>query len=1499
MTNPLQQQQVRRIFRLRASASQAPDNRAPMPGLRTTKVLLLLPVIALLAFASWTGALSAQTAAVPNYDHIFFVIDENHSRTQVIGPAPYLTGLANAGAQSTAYNAVSHPSLPNYLALTDGTTHGVTDDGTGYVFNGNTIAHAISGSGRSWKGYMEDLPAPCDNTSGSAGYAKKHDPFMYQSTILSVPSECNRVVPYTQLATDLGSASTTPNYVWITPNLCNDMHDCSVGTGDNWARANFPAIFNSPAWKTQHSLFVFTIDEGSGSNNVPFFALSSDGTTKTGFTSTVGATHYSWLRTIEAAWGLGQMSSSDAAASPMTDLFTGSAPASPSPSPSSSAPPTTGVLSGTVTNASGGRAIAGATVSDSGGTSTTTDGSGAYSLPGLTPGTHSVGASATGFNAGTKTASVTAGTTTSVNFSLTAAPPAPGSINGSVTSAADGTAISGARVSNTGGLTATTDGAGAYTLSGLTPGSHTLTATATGFSAQTQTASVTSGTTTMNVNFSLAPSATTQGVTGTVSSTVGGAVITGATVTDSGGGSATTDGSGVYNLPGLNPGSHTLTASVAGYTSVTQTTTVAAGTTQTVNFSLTPMPATGALTGSVTNASGGAAIAGATVTDSGGPSASTSASGAFTLSGLSAGSHTLTASATGFNPQTQSASVTAGNTTQNVSFSLTPTATGTPALVQESGATESSASSSLTATFASSTSPGHLLVLSTSVYTGISNRITSVTDSGGNSWTKTGAYAMTGHNSDGEMWYAASAAATTGVTVHMAKPGVASIAIQEFSGVAAVSPLTASTGASNTSTSPGTGSLSPTAAGDLVVGFIAGHANPQAISVTAAGYTAQRQQTSSSVGSTIASVVTGYKVLTSNSAEAYTGNFASYMYWAAGMAGFKAATISPPPPTGSITGTVTRAGDGAAISGATVSVTGGASGSTDASGTYSLTGLSPGNHTLTASAAGYTTTSQAVSVTAGGTQNLNFVLSPAPSTGAISGTVTDASTGAAIVGAMVRESGGAATSTDASGAYTLSGLASGGYTLTATATDYDPGTLTASVTVGNTTQDVSFGLWPSTTTGGVGGTLTSASGGLAIAGATVTDGGGATATSDASGVYTLTGLTPGMHTLVGSATGFTTSLTKSFSIIGGINGKVSFSLTPSPTTGAVNGTVTSASSGMGIAGATVTDSGGASVPTNGLGLYTLTGLAPGDHNLTASAGGFTAGTTTALVTSGQTTQNVGFILTPSASPAGGPIRATFLYDWYPETWNQGSHYMPNSGHYSSADPAILRAQVASMLYAHITTGINSWFGPGTVTDSRINLQLAADHGTAFTTSLYYEQEGYVDPSAAQIGSDMDYAARYFADPSYLHINGKPVVFVYANGADNCSMAQRWAQGTAGKNIYVVLKVFSGYLACADQPSSWHQYSGAVREDRQGKFSTTIAPSFWKWGEAAPRLSRDPVAFATAVRDMVASGAQWQLIVSFNEYVEGTQIEATTDMPNCAGQGVFLTILHRDGNPGPC
>jgi len=204
---------------------------------------------------------------------------------------------------------------------------------------------------------------------------------------------------------------------------------------------------------------------------------------------------------------------------------------------------------------------------------------------------------------------------------------------------------------------------------------------------------------------------------------------------------------------------------------------------------------------------------------------------------------------------------------------------------------ESSASNSLTADFPSATSAGHLLVLSASVYTGITNPITSVTDPAGNAWTRIGAFAVAGHYSDGEMWYAASARATTSLSIHLASPAVVSMAIEEFSGVAASSPLTASRGSSATSISPASGSLTPTA-GDLVVGFIAGHTSPQAFGVTAAGYTGQGQRTSVGGGSAIASVLTGYEVLNVVSAEAYSGSFSSTMYWAAGVAEFRAATAS-------------------------------------------------------------------------------------------------------------------------------------------------------------------------------------------------------------------------------------------------------------------------------------------------------------------------------------------------------------------------------------------------------------------------------------------------------------------------------------------------------------------------------------------------------------------------------------------------------------------------------
>jgi hypothetical protein len=462
----------------------------------------------------------------------------------------------------------------------------------------------------------------------------------------------------------------------------------------------------------------------------------------------------------------------------------------------------------------------------------------------------------------------------------------PGSATGRVTSSAGGN-ISGALVSDVGSTSAITDGSGVYSLSGLAPGQHTVTAAANGFVSQSKSITVTSGNVTI-ANFVLTPSPTTGAVRGIVTNASDGADIAGVEVDDDGGARASTNASGVYSITGLSPGLHTLTAAMSGFASQTRSVTVSAGTQSTADFVLTPSPSTGSVIGTVTSATDGAVISGAVVSDTGGASATTNGSGVYTLSGLAPGTHALTAAVAGFVAQTNQVNVTSGvQSTANFVLTAKPTS-GAPQLVQATAVTENSASNSLTDAFSVSTAQGHLLVLSASVYTGVSNPITAVTDSGGNTWTRIGAFAVASRYSDGEMWYAADAKPVTSVTAQTANPAVISLQVQEFSGVATTSPLDVSTGTANGSTSPGSGSVTPTAPNDLVVGFIAGHSNAEAISVADPAYTAQPQQTSNGGGLLVASVVTGYQVLSSASAQNFAGSFSSSMYWAAGIACFKA-----------------------------------------------------------------------------------------------------------------------------------------------------------------------------------------------------------------------------------------------------------------------------------------------------------------------------------------------------------------------------------------------------------------------------------------------------------------------------------------------------------------------------------------------------------------------------------------------------------------------------------
>jgi phosphatidylinositol-3-phosphatase len=298
--------------------------RATGPALR------LLSTAALALLVLHHEGVAAAAPAVPTFDHVFIVLMENQPYTSIIGNttnAPYINSLASQYGVAANYSAAAHPSLPNYLALTGGDTFGITSDCTTcFVGAPNIVADRVEPSGRTWKAYMESMPSACF-AGDSSPYAQKHDPFFYFNDIRTNATECNRIVPYSTLSSDLLSASTTPNYVFITPNLCDDMHDsCAplnnqIRQGDQWLEGQLPSILASPAFSTQRSLVLVVWDEDDSSGNNRVAALVIAKGVPPGFRSPTAYSHYSILKTIEQSWGLGSLTTNDGNANAMSDFF--------------------------------------------------------------------------------------------------------------------------------------------------------------------------------------------------------------------------------------------------------------------------------------------------------------------------------------------------------------------------------------------------------------------------------------------------------------------------------------------------------------------------------------------------------------------------------------------------------------------------------------------------------------------------------------------------------------------------------------------------------------------------------------------------------------------------------------------------------------------------------------------------------------------------------------------------------------------------------------------------------------------------------------------------------------------------------------------------------------------------------------------------------------------------------------------------------------------------
>jgi phosphatidylinositol-3-phosphatase len=253
---------------------------------------------------------------VPKFSHIIVMIFENEEITNIIGNSalPNFNKLAQQYTLLTSDFAVTHPSLPNYIALTSGDTQGITSDCTTCFVNVPNLPDSIEKSGRSWKAYLEDMPAPCTVTD-QGKYAEKHNPFVYYDDIRTNTTRCQQHdVPLTQLESDLQNKQ-LPDFAWITPNLCNDGHDCGAPAADKFLGPEVDKIIKSPSFD-QNSLLIVTFDEGTtrssccglpsrAGGKVTTLLISS--LAKVGFQDDNSYSHYSILKTIEAAWGLEQL----------------------------------------------------------------------------------------------------------------------------------------------------------------------------------------------------------------------------------------------------------------------------------------------------------------------------------------------------------------------------------------------------------------------------------------------------------------------------------------------------------------------------------------------------------------------------------------------------------------------------------------------------------------------------------------------------------------------------------------------------------------------------------------------------------------------------------------------------------------------------------------------------------------------------------------------------------------------------------------------------------------------------------------------------------------------------------------------------------------------------------------------------------------------------------------------------------------------------------------
>lgn len=246
-----------------------------------------------------------RSAALPRIKHVIEVVFENRNAAQVLDSsvAPSFRRIAERYATLDHYDAVAHPSLPNYLALISGSTYGFRSDCTGCTVNATNLADTLAAHSLTWKAYVEHRPRDLAHLHKPA--VKARIPFLYFHDVVSSPRRMRDIVPLANFRADL-RAHRLPSFSLVIPDLCHDMHNCPIATGDRWLSSFMPPLSRPGA--LPHTVVFLVFDEARAwfhqGGGGPVAAIVAGPLVRKDSQTAVHLDHYSVLRTIEQAWHL-------------------------------------------------------------------------------------------------------------------------------------------------------------------------------------------------------------------------------------------------------------------------------------------------------------------------------------------------------------------------------------------------------------------------------------------------------------------------------------------------------------------------------------------------------------------------------------------------------------------------------------------------------------------------------------------------------------------------------------------------------------------------------------------------------------------------------------------------------------------------------------------------------------------------------------------------------------------------------------------------------------------------------------------------------------------------------------------------------------------------------------------------------------------------------------------------------------------------------------------